>query len=58
MNIASKSFAIFNPSGHQRYLRDLFYRMARDEELTDKSKGDAEFYIVVLTEKEFQELQK
>ena len=58
MNLAAMSFKVYNSPKNQRYLRDLFYRMARDEQLTKGAKGEQGFRVVVLTEKEYQELTK
>lgn len=58
MSNAATSFKVHAPKGHQRYLRDLFYRMARDEELTTKANGDEQFVIAVYTEKEYREMMK
>lgn len=57
MNLAAKSFSVFT-TDTQRYVRDLAYRLLRDEAMTEARKGESEFVVVVYTKEEFAELKK
>jgi len=43
-------------SDNARYVRDLAYRMMRDEQMVTPSKTESEFVIVVYTKEQFKKL--
>jgi protein involved in ribonucleotide reduction len=44
-------FSVYT-NDNERYVRDLAYRMMRDEDMTVKREGEREFVIVVMTKAE------
>ncbi len=41
-----------------RYVRDLAYRLMRDELMTTKHEGESDYVIAVYTKEEFEKVEK
>lgn len=39
---------------NERYVRDLTYRLLRDEAMTEKAAGDTDYVVMVMTQAEFE----
>jgi len=48
-------FSVFT-TDNIRYVRDLAYRMMRDEAMTEPAKDESEFVIVFYTKQDFEQL--
>jgi hypothetical protein len=50
-------FSVYT-TDNERYVRDLAYRMMRDEAMTTPSKGETEYVVVVMTKAEFEKFNE
>jgi hypothetical protein len=41
-----------------RYVRDLGYRLMRDEQMTEKREGEHEYVFAIFTKEQFAKLEK
>lgn len=57
MNLKARSFKVYS-SDNARYVRDLAARCMTDEEMTTQRNGEQMYWLAILSDEEFKQLQE